>query len=146
MNATNATAVSSYETIETVGNVWVKVPRQGREMRLVSAHTFESAGGPISVPDHWQNGTIVQQDPLIIVNRHFFVEQEDLGEKICAKVDVVRKTGSDGRVFIILDVRPCEPNLDAPFLVMKFKKGADRGTPIPETDFFLQFNRTAPLE
>ena len=51
---------SSYKTIKTVVNVRVKVPQEGKQMKRVEAHTFESADGPISVSLHWRNGILLQ--------------------------------------------------------------------------------------
>ncbi len=141
-NGTNtavATALPSYLTLKTVANVMVKVPID-KYMRWMNEFTPD---GQPPVPAHYQHGVLIQ-DTKIIVNDHFFIDEDTLGMQICARVDVKQKTMPDGRIFILRDIHPCEPNLDNPFFVMKFKKGVERGTPIPETTHFLQFNRTAP--
>ena len=136
--------VARYKTIKTVINVKVKIPRPGTQMKLVSVHSFESANGPVDVPTHWQNGVVVQNHPLEIVNRHFYVEKEDLGKKIRATVEVVEKTvveettGKE-KTFIILNYRPYKPAPGDPILNITFKEGTEPGIPIPRTNFQILF-------
>ncbi|MDD5032250.1 MAG: hypothetical protein PHR36_04400 [Patescibacteria group bacterium] len=132
--------MATYETVETKGNVLVNAPI-GKFVRWMKE--FIPDGQP-PVPAHYQHGVLIQGTGVIVNDHYFNIGGGDLGTRICATVEVVKKTMPDGRVFILRNIRRCEPDPAVPFFVMKFKKGAERGTPIPGTDLRLQFNRTTP--
>jgi len=141
--ATSKVTVVSRRLIETRSNVWVNVPLPGKYMIFVGEFTLD---GQPPVPAHHQHGVLLQgKNGKIIVYRHFYVSEDDLGTKICAEVEVWEKTMSDGGIYVLENITPCEPDPDADFFEMRFRQNAERGTLIPPTDFRLQFNKkTAP--
>ncbi|MEK7512277.1 MAG: hypothetical protein AAB575_04690 [Patescibacteria group bacterium] len=106
--------MASYTILREVSGVLVKVPKQGVNMKFVSAHEFtpEGATEPVKVPDHWKHGQIVDEecgrDPSegkAIMNRHFYrLESGDFGHRTVATVRVSEKTCDDGRKFVFVDI------------------------------------------
>ena len=136
---TPTATTATYEVIRTVRNVLASVPI-GKYLRWMEE--FIPDGQP-TVPAHWQHGVLIQETGVIVNDHYYDVGEDDFGTRICATVEVVKKTMPDGRIFIIRNHHFCEPDPAAPFFVMKFKKDVDRGTLIPGTDCRLQFNRTS---
>lgn len=97
-----------YETLLVTTGVRVQVPKESQFMKFFPAHTFESADGPVVVPDHWKSGMTVDgtKTDTMILNRHFYgISRDDLGSKITAIIKVVekREVGGD-RVYVMLDM------------------------------------------
>ncbi|MFA4941233.1 MAG: hypothetical protein WC582_01370 [Patescibacteria group bacterium] len=139
-------AVVRRQLIDSTRNVLVEVPKTGLFVKWINEFTPDGATNP--VPGHYQQGVLLQDggDSKMIVFVHYYVDTADLGRKICAGVDTFEKEMDDGTIYIYVDVHPCKPNHDDPFVVMKFKRNSDRGILIPATNFYLRFNRTAAPE
>ena len=95
-----------YETLLVTTGVRVQVPKESQFMKFFPAHTFESASGPVVVPDHWKSGMTVDGTKMdtVILNRHFYgISRDDLGSKITAIIKVVEKRQGD-RVYVRPDI------------------------------------------
>ena len=129
--------------VDSTKNVLTKVPRLGPFVKWIDEFTPDGATNP--VPGHYQQGVLLQEDDgkKMIVFVHHYVGANNLGCEICTQVDTFQKTMDDGTIYTYVDVHPCKPNHDDPFVVMKFKRNSERGILIPATSFYLRFNRTA---
>lgn len=95
----------SYVSLFEQSRVEVKVPREGKYMNFIESHKFEAPDGRvIPVDDHWRSSSIINGK---LVQRNFFnITPQQLGKKITARVEVVRKTTSTGKVVTLLNISP----------------------------------------
>ena len=114
--------MATYQTLQLVEHVLVKIPKRSAYMQQVDAHSFDSAAGPVSVPTHWKNGQVLEAvnpeghliltrnesgedvpKKLILTRIFYGITEADLGRTARFTVKVNKKTTDEGREFILLD-------------------------------------------
>ena len=109
---------SKYEAsgIDPVEGVRCIVPSSSDNMVPIEKHTFKCQGRDIAVSDHWRSS---QYYPgRTILQRNFFgITKADLGKNITATVTIERKTTSNGRNVVLLNITKTEgiPEYDLRF-------------------------------
>jgi hypothetical protein len=93
------TETCSYEVLGVYEGTVIKVPKKSANMRYVPASLVN--GEPVS--EHWHNGKGLGG---VFLNVFFYnITKKQLGKKIVAKVEVIKKTMNDtGHEFIMLNV------------------------------------------
>ena len=92
------------EPIITREFVLAQVPKEGTNMNFIKAHDFKTDDGKqVFLPGHWQNGLLTSNGTII--NRHYYgIDRSDLGKKVVASVQLVKKITTDGRVFLLVNI------------------------------------------
>lgn len=130
----------TYETVETIEAVRIKVPRKSDFMEIVEAHTFAVKGNAaVKIPRHWKFGQMVPVGKTcVFMNRHYFgIAATDLGKSIVATIEVVKKFRGEEN-FLMLNVRKAPFNTK-PGADIKFIADTEEGHRIPGTNTSVVF-------
>jgi len=105
---TPKTGGSDYKTLKTVEAVIVRVPKNNTPyFEKQGAHSFTAKNGQeVELPAHLRHGLKVGN---IFLNRLFFgLAETDFGRMIIAKVEVIEKTTSADKTYILLNFHKIE--------------------------------------